>query len=404
MTSNPSMNTVGAGSGFDTSVHIGAKPDTRHRQRYHRTLQHYITNNNASSTPSVNVTTSNPRIYIYREGWHYIPYSDLRCAMTQAEIDAVMFQAKRYRVVNIGYVVKSFQPIQTQVSTGTGTTSITSNYVTAPKAMLFRDTENEMFELTFVELTGTLAFNSPIMIAGASCNRDPAGTTPFSKTYAGFTAQANSSSGTLPTVQFQLQINDTTGQAQGVVDNFGLENGGDIELISANREWSYKWENPVAYWATPFRTDTNPTNVPALWNPLTVPIQQNAATQVAQNVWHQPQLHLIRVPPLANELGGVTINIELIVEYFVEIEWEEGKYLFSRVSSNLSSAIGVVFSTSTNTRFMPYPVSRREITEAVEPGFPNIEQTTSSAEKPERERKRTRLDLPREGTSKETPA
>lgn len=359
------VSTVGGAVQADKNMKIGPKPLGVQTTSFRRTLQHYITNNNASSNESVGVATGH---WAFKQGWHYIPHTYLRAAMTQADEDMIKLSSKQYRIKSQGFTIKKFNVIQEAVASNASTTSVVSTFVQAPCAMVYKDDMHEMFEHTFKEQTGVAIAVNPVWDdIGSLATNTPNLNNPdawFATPFTLFANPANGRSGMLYTTQFQFSA-PTGNTTPPLVTNFDLMNGGNIEIIQTGSGYSYTWENPSNAWhSTAMRVLT--TTVPEddlQWTvngliPDTIEMKANAATELFENVTNMPVMHLIRVPPVSGSLGTILVNCELWIEYHVEIEWTPGRYLFGR---------GVPSATTGDSRSVvdtlnPYPVNARAIT------------------------------------------
>lgn len=106
----------------DTAVGGGEKAQTTNIQpdrdgvqhlSYRRTYQHYLTNDNTSSTPvvvdGIGTTSGGSGAFrsacykVMTSGWANIPYNSMHAAMTQADLLALTHIAKSFRVVSCGF-------------------------------------------------------------------------------------------------------------------------------------------------------------------------------------------------------------------------------------------------------------------------------------------------------------
>lgn len=316
-------------------------------------MQHYITNNNKSSNPTVTFDTD---ASIYQQGWAHIPFTKLRAAMTQADLDTIASEARKYRIVSQGFRIVKFNVMQQQASFSTSTTQTNNSFVQAPCALIYVDDGYELFEQTFGEHPTGLKFNTPIWGQNADgsnpigSNSQSATPADFVKIFAGFSNPPNGTSGSLITVQFQLPSS-----VQMSINNFDVMNGGKVEMLQTGQEFEYTWHNPVNQWINP-NTGVLLTAPSVTINMIkdTTPLNAQYATGIIENVWKSPVMHLIRMPPLQDALGNITISAEIWIEYHIEIEIETGRFLQSRniTVNSLGPSI---------TQALRYPVSEREI-------------------------------------------
>lgn len=329
-----SVNTVGGSEISAPIEHVLPKANDIKTQRFKKVMQHYITNSGNSMVPKMAV--ENVSYDCYYEGWCHLNYTSTRASMNQGEVDALMLSAKKYRVKAQGYDIKRINCIQQNVTVQNATTTINSSYQSAPSIMLFKDADDDLYERTFnanVVMTDT-QFNLPVWRDPAAVSNDTY-STPFAATAA---------HGAL------TEVKTVFPNMMTVVDNpsnFSLMHGGDVEFLTAGKTHSHTWVNPNAEWHSPNMRSEDAgagespfiTEVDIISN--TVEITHNAAT----GVMHPnavPQMHLLRVPPVHDLLGPIVMLFELLVEYWVEIEWMEGRY-FGSLNHGTADLFGKVF-------------------------------------------------------------
>lgn len=339
----PSANTVIGGSMKDESEKLEEKPINTNIRTFKRTFQHYATNNNASSSPAVApaVTPGGRNVFIYGQGWYFIPYTYLVTAMTSADQDVIAL-SRNYRIVSQGFSITKINCIQQQVNANTSSTTISNSFVQAPCVMLFKDDNNEMFENTFAAQSTISARDIPIWVntngidGGGTNSVSAASLMKFTKSFAGFTTLSDGASGTLREVQFQVP--SLAGATSGAIDAFDLMNGGNITLLQSGQEFHHMWHNPIKQWLSPIVDSTATDQGRYVTTPLlpvsSVTMHNNAATELPRNVVHVPPMFLLRIPPLADSLGNIIIAVELWIEYTLTIEYLDGRYNYSRAMGN----------------------------------------------------------------------
>lgn len=353
----PVVNTVGAG--IDSSVptvRFESTNPTRKTQRFARTFQHYISNNNESSGPTITniaaVANVNPAAKSVKEGWYHLPYTYSCMALTQAQRDMIIVGAKRMRVIDAGFEIKRIVAMQQETIPASAGTRVTNTFVQAPAAMVFQDTDNDMFEWTYDANEVFGAASTPIW--QSSTTLGPKAPNNQGRSVFGIGAGG----GTAPLLLTQFIPGGFNPSGTTNPDDFSLMNGGDITLVQSGEKFGYTWKNPVAQWQSPNQRRGTATEVltgqPQFdWQPLTnagalsasafpddiVSLYENIATELTQNVWNGPKMHLIRVPPLFNAAGAVNTIFELYVEYHMTVEWEDGRYLYGRGNQGTDSLI-----------------------------------------------------------------
>lgn len=278
--------------------------------------------------------------------------------LTQSDRDTITSQARKYRIVSQGFKIVKFNAMQQSASFSTSTTQTNNSFVQAPAALVYIDDGHELFELTYGEAPTGVARSIPIW-GNVSESGNPivpnstqagGGLGDMGKIYAGFTNPTDGTSGLLIPVQHQLVSN-----AQMNLFNFDVQNGGKVQLLQSGQEFEYTWHNPVSQWINPNYgvTLSQPSITINLIKDSTT-LQANYATGIIENVWHPPVMHLIKMPPLQDALGNITISAELWIEYTCVIEIETGRFLYTK-ATGLNSMLPTI------TQSLPYPVSERQI-------------------------------------------
>nr|QKE54999.1 MAG: hypothetical protein [Parvoviridae sp.] len=343
--------TNNVGGGIDSSVPNAPLPTTNkriHTQTFKRTFQHYISNNNESQLPTATRVDTGTNIGIaYREGWYWLPYTHTRAAMTQADRDNIIVTAKRFRIVSNGFKIERLVAMQQEVIPAAATTRVTNTFVQAPAALMFKDSNHDIFEWTYNSaITLPLVTEVPIWQVPQQSTTITYPNDNFTTPFALSAAQ-----GAL-NLTMQVPPAPATDGAAAITQAFSLMHGGNIEMIQSGGKYEYTWHNPVAQWKSPGTINTPLTTTSTAHDEFgtivggstppgtsnfpedTVTLYENLATDLTQNVWNGPVLHLMRVPPLFNATGAVTTVMELLVEYHVTVEWEEGNYYQTRINTS----------------------------------------------------------------------
>lgn len=335
--------------------HIAREPTEHTTYRFKRICQHYLTNNNTSSIPSVtvkasttvNTSTAFPNGFyaVFDQGWANLPFTNPNMALNQTDIDKIVMEAAKIRVAGCGYRIVRIAASQQECGTAGATTSITNNFTQVPSVMKFEDIGHDLVESTCLntQVSGAdaSAFQNILNLPGIA-NSVTGGVAPPIVSFPITFIQ-----GLLPGVSFVLPLPSyggatTTTPTAPQSYNFELLNGGGISLLSSGSHDAYHWTNENPRWfslMTMYKDSktTAPLNdmtlvaVPnfGLTNVVTS-IMQNLATEVNHNHTHIPSMHLLRIPPLFNDAGPITLNMELWVEYSFEIDVIGGKFIQSR--------------------------------------------------------------------------
>lgn len=345
MASALNVNSVGGAPQTDQSEHIAAKGQHVNSTHYTRTFQHYMTNNNASTTPLFEQTGG---FDTYSQGWAHIDYTRLASSMTVADRDTLRISAAKYRVKEQGFRIKKCNLIQQTVVTNTLTTNITNSFVQVPTIMVFKDTHHDLYEATY-DVDTVMATTSDPIWAQTTKKSNTDMTMPFAPTF---------TNGELIYTKISLP---NTAPTNDQTSNFDILWGGDISLLGTGEQYGYTWNNDKKVWFTPNMLAT--TAAPGTRNEFvdtmslidnTVQMYNEASTNLPDEDVSPPLMHLLRVPPLRDTLGPISIGVELWIEYFCIIEWIPGRYV---QTLNVGSAAPA---TLIGTRRY-YPVNKRTL-------------------------------------------
>lgn len=361
-TTQVNADTAVGGDAMREQVSFTPQPSNRRTLTFKRTAQHYITNNNTSSAPTVTfvnnttpvVTDSafpNPRYAVYDQGYVNIPYSNPNMTITTTDWDQILISARKMRYVNMGYSIKRISPCQQQVAVQASTTAITNSFTQAPVIMMVFDNDHSLASISTITTENPPAQRQTIFRQPGIANVG------FALSFAG---------GQLPPIQTLIPINTSY---TSIAANFDILIGGDFKLMSGGEQHSHMWEAGNGRWFTPTINQTaNPNSVVNLQaqeilTQLVGGLEQNLATEVTFNMLNPPPMHLLRVPPLFNSGGPITLNIELWIEYTCTIELDSGRYLESR---NPDSASGGIFArrrggSTIGGDVIPFPVFQRDL-------------------------------------------
>lgn len=345
MTTAQNVNTVGGAPQTDQSEKISPKPQHFNTTHYRRTFQHYMTNNNASTTPIFDATNT---FDTYSQGWAHVDYTRMEASMTVADRDTLRISAAKYRVKEQGFRIKKCNLIQQTVTTNAIATNITNSFVQVPTIMIFKDTHHDLFEATYPANAVMSATSDPVWSQTASKSNTNM-TVPFAPTF---------TNGELIYVKTSLPNNAPTGDQ---TSNFDILWGGDIELLGTGEQFSYTWHNDKKVWfsTSQVATAAAPGTSEAFSDTMfmidnTVQMYNEASTNVPDEDVTPPLMHLLRVPPLRDTLGPISIGVELWIEYFCSIEWIPGRYI-----QTLNT--GAVAPTALVSTRRYYPVNKRSL-------------------------------------------
>lgn len=343
MSSIVQANTAGIGSNKDNANFPSG--ETTYKKTYTRMLQHYVTNNNASTAPEFNGTAGQET---WRQGWFHLPYTNIHMAMTARDIETMLVSGRKWRVLHQGFKIKRIQCIQQQVNTNGATAQISSSFVQAPTILIYKDDKHELFQFT---APTTQLDTAPFVPIWSSTNfasniQPPLPNQRGRRIFSTYTSAADGTSGTLYEVKFGIPNSSgyTTG-TEGAYQ-FDLMNGGNVTTLStgdtytASHGISTQWiscAEPAVNFASPtprfnaihtvaYEDTTNLV-------PNIASAEQNAGGQLTGTVVNEyspAPMHLIRVPPVANTLGNIILNYELWVEYTMTIEVMCGRFLWQR--------------------------------------------------------------------------
>lgn len=314
------VNQVGGNEVVVSKTHLLPQKCHVHRQEYKQIFQHYIEVNARSAVPTFDHAGG---FDTYAEGWYHIDYTRLHASISQADRDIIKLSAKKYRVAEQGFKIKRINCIQQQIPVGTSTTAINASFQSAPSVIIFKDTDNDIYQATYLQ-TKALAVGSECIWADDAVGPNAGYTVPYSGTLAG---------GSLK----EVKIARPNGVATAVVDqpnNFSLMHGGDCEWISPGEDkYSHHWVNKSGNWHSPSIAAGNSgiaENAFQLTTGMvdnTVQMVENTACGLPEPYEDIPQMVLIRAPPVRDSLGLISMVFELMIEYTSTIEWMQGRYL-----------------------------------------------------------------------------
>lgn len=317
------------------------KPEhrTARRQTFRRTCQHYVTNNNTSTTPTVTVVTNGTgslpvthfdSLYyaVFDQGFVNIPFTSTSMAMDAAEWDEIQIGASKFRIVDCGFQIARITCSQQTIQSTGATTTVSNQFTQAPTLILVKDRDHV--------LSGMGTTNNPLVTAPSNCDSINIVPGIANKSFA-----HTFSAGLLPKVVWLQACGLGTVFDQEI--SFDIMKGGEFDLLSTGDKYTYHWQNPDEdRWQTPFFMgnqaglndetvrNTDYYNTSAFAASVTAALQYNLGTDVIRNLVKVPCAHFIRVPPLLSQLSPLTVTLELWIEYSMTVEWIPGRYLTTR--------------------------------------------------------------------------
>nr|QTE04035.1 MAG: hypothetical protein [Emberiza spodocephala parvoviridae sp.] len=358
MATQVNASTVGGAAIKDGNIKLASNRRDTYTRRYCRTLQHYITNDNASSTPATIIAPAGAqRRFGILQGFHYIPFNWFDTAMTATDRDGLRSGAAFYRIVDQGFKIVRFNVCQETVANNASATEIRTTFVQAPCAILVEDEHDDLFQSIFstaYTAANIDATNIPMVLdlTNSRCNGVSAQGFGYTSPFTSYVNPPTIQGGTLPTVAYHGTVPATVAPAPQWVD---LMNYGKTTILQTGQEYEYNWVNPNKEKYSPAYVGGGE----GTWNET---VQQNScyyglttATDVAQQKFSQPHMHLIRVPPLANIVGGIKVVCELWIEYHLTLEIQEGGFLYTRgiwttAANSMDDEIAVIAPWPTNFR------------------------------------------------------
>lgn len=362
-------------------------------QTFKRVSQHYATNNNPSTTPSVTIVTNaasgNPVIpfasyfyAVFEQGYYNLPFTSTTMAVDIAEWDAIQLSCSKFRVKGCGFRIFDIAVSQNTATTVGGATTINNQFVSQPTIILVKDNDHILSSngtISDVTTQPPSTVGNLLVAPGHANNGIP-------HTF---------STGLLPQIQW-LQPAALGTVSLDPETGFELLKGGDLRFMHPGDEYSYHWENPDKdRWLGPQITSNDPvlqdetqrnTGFYSPGNPgsITAAIMQNLGTDVQQNLKAVPCGHFLRIPPLYTEIDAITVSMTFWVEYHMEIEWLSGKYLNTRnIAGSNSTVIG---------QMLPFPVYKRNLLaySATNPPLPTLQQ--QNKKKPDQDKRKASVD------------
>lgn len=338
---------------------------TPRRETFRRVCQHYVTNNNASSAPTVTVRANSAGVVEtpinfgsnyyadFQQGFYNIPFLNTNLAVDRANWDVIQLDGSRFRIIDCGFEIQSIQCSQQVVTASASTTQVTNQFTQAPKMMLVKDTDHTLASY------GTVSDPSvvPIMDCGALHRQPGTANKSFVQSF---------SAGELPKVHWLIPCSAGT-ISLNAETSFDLLKCGDVKWLTTGHTYKYLWTNPDPMRWFPCLQMNNDQSLddeqqvltsyasPTSTTSVVSAIMQNLGTDVNRNLVDIPVTHVIRVPPLVTQIEHVTITIELLIEYRMTIEWIPGRYVTSR------DILGGVNTSVLPTQMIPFPEFRRTL-------------------------------------------
>lgn len=371
------------------------------RSTFTRMAQHFLTNNNTSTTPTVTIrtnaagTTSEVNFASsyyadFDQGYVNIPYYSTTQAMEAADWDTILCQASKFRIAECGFKIIHLQCCQQTVTSSGSTTTVTNQFTQAPKIFMVVDDDGVLGTNGTVFNTASVVPSqcANLIVAPGTANKDMA---------------PDFNGGLLPSIHWlQPAAPGTTASAYTA---YSMLNGGNVKILTTGDTYSYKWTNAdTNVWIgthnlsnSPFLEDETTRQLaiygPATPGSMTAALMYQLSTNVLRNLKHVPVGHYLRVPPCWTQLGPVIVNLDMYVEYFMTIEYMTGRYLGTRLLSGLDGS-------SLAGNFLPYPIFRRDV---VALSTDNIPPPTLRGDD-SRKRKRPEETAPGGPSSKQPPA
>lgn len=319
------VNTAGGGAISVANDIIEQTDIGSYTKSFKRTLQHYVTNSGTSATPTAIETATDAR---YNQGWYHVPYTRPRASLTTNDLNVNFFPANGYELLEQGFKITKMNVMQQAVVAAGAGNKVVNSFVSAPQIMIFKDTRHDIFE--YVTLATAPDPNTPIWsLQNSSNSMDGIPLVcPFANAPIRFTEVSNGTSGTL--IETGIWQRGWVGGGGESPDPYFMDlmNGGDIELMSTGGSFSYSYKPRKKFLFPPNITDID-NGFFSMMNDTTF-VWKNAATEVILNNPDPPMLHLIKVPPLSDNLGNINIAIELWIEYHSTWKFFPGRYHYTR--------------------------------------------------------------------------
>lgn len=344
MTTQVNVNTTGSSDEvppppFQTSG------EHRTEFKFNRLFQHYITNNNASNTPTVvrvAAGTAKPTLGdwptsagadIIDQGWYYIPYCNPEMQLTARQMDQIRYAGNRFRIKKMGAKIVSAAPMESRVNVPQTVTETQFVGTMQPKLLSLKDTSGALQSIMFDNITDKNVAPAPLTYAEnlssrqTSTNHNGANTLP-----------ASFSSGELPKTVIQVVVPSGAATANATFPyRIDLMQTPGVKFLACGESDAIEWNGNGKWYSVNANLQTNATtgtdgvgNKMLLMSAATVETR-DARTALGARVSNMltlvpeeselPPYWLIKVPPLRKSTSGATIiNWELWVEYFIDIE------------------------------------------------------------------------------------
>lgn len=330
------VNSVGGGAISVPNDKLEQTDLSSYTKTFRRTFQHYATNSQGSATPTSTLfdTTASGAAPIRNiDGWYHIPYTRPFSSVTKADEAAHFQYANGYEMLEQGFTITKMNVMQQAILQKTTGPGISNSFVSAPQIMIFKDTRHDVYE--YVTTATAVVADTPIWATYTTPNGGML--YPFANAPIRFTQLSTGASGTLIETAIWNRRNPSSGVTVQPIGIFDLMNGGDIELMSTGSQYSYTYKPKDVFLFPKDYRDIDSDLYKMV--PDSTYVWANAATSVVRNNPSPPMLHLLRVPPLSDNLGNIDIAVELWIEYYSTWKFFPGRYL-NTLGSDISSIGG----------------------------------------------------------------
>lgn len=109
---------------------------------FHRTFVHYITSNRDARglyTVAADPSLGTKKTAIWDEGWQRIPYESLMCSVNPRDWLSFGANHSAFKIDSVGFSLSGYTPLVEQISAVNGSSTITSQFITAPMLQTMKD-------------------------------------------------------------------------------------------------------------------------------------------------------------------------------------------------------------------------------------------------------------------------
>lgn len=290
---------------------------------FQRTFQHYIESD--TNFPGLVTDVPNKKA-TFSEGWHWIPYNNLRASITPRDWKALTVNSRLMRVKSMGFKVHNCQTIAQQAKSNTSAADLTAQFISAPFYMYGVDRGRLTQDLIWgSEDANTKARNSvndhltvawPESFAAGQLKKVVWNLGPNYIESLGLNPAGDA-------VQEAVTSRGSVNTLNGFFD-LTFERSGDFSHTwHGHAEADDRWYAIGKYTSLPQSDGTiKPVRLINTIDATTEigQIEYNAGTDVNRNYQGAPEPCYVKLPPIFQKLGPMIINASMFITYHCTLE------------------------------------------------------------------------------------